>query len=430
MGTNTGSHHPATFRTHEMATNFLTDTRIRATARALAGAASKKLNDGEGLSLIVRSDATGLWRFRYHFESHEKMLGLGKWPHVTIASARQHRDELLRQLAEKNDPSVIRRERRANTDQAQRFQFERVAREWHSKRTHLWTKKHGEQVLHSLAIAAFPVFGAKAIRTVSRRDVMTAVQPMIDRGAIELAARVRQRIGEVFQYAMSVEGMDDLDQPDWNPANAIRKLMPTPPKRHFPALSSKDVPELVQSIHIYQGRKETRLGLLLLLHTFVRPSELRLARWDEFDIAARVWRVPAERMKKRRPHLVPLSEPVVKLLDNLRAVTGHSELLFPSASRLDRPISDATFSKALRIMGYRDRQVAHSFRALASTWLNEVGRFNPDAIERQLAHEPSDQVRAAYNRAEYLSDRTEMMERWSLFVSGIPKSAGEAPDPT
>jgi integrase len=399
-----------------MPTHLLTDSKIRAAVRALPADESKRLNDGEGLLLIARSDGSGLWRFRYRFAERAKMLGLGHWPHTSLALARANRDVLMRQLASGIDPSDARKKQRTELRSEAPDAFESIARQWHRARSNQWTPKHREQVWRSLEVNAFKHFGAIPIRKIGQREIMSALQPMIDRGAIELAARVRQRISEVFEFASTLQGLDGIEDTDWNPARAIRNLLPTPPKRNFPALGSADIPGLLDSITHYRGRKETKLGLQLLMHTFVRPGEMRLAKWSEFAVDQKIWRIPAERMKKRRAHLVPLSDPTLTLLKELKSISGFSDFLFPSPSRLNQPISDATFSKALRTMGYQDKQVAHSFRALASTWLNEVARVNPDAIERQLSHEAMDQVRAAYNRAEYMGERVEMMRRWSEFL--------------
>jgi len=403
-----------------MATNLLTDAGIRRAFRALTTASEQtRLNDGGGLSLIARADGTGLWRFRYVWERKEQLLSVGKWPYVGLAMARAERDALRTELAQKVNPARQRVKERRAVDLDHEHSFERIARMWHAARANRWTAKHRDQVLRSLETNVFPSLGARRINRIVPRDVLNALQPMIDRGALELAARVRQRVSEVFEFACVLEGLDGLDNVAVNPALRIHKLMPTPPKRHYASIAPDELPGLLEAIQGYRGRTTTKLGLMILLHTFVRPGELRFAQWSEFDLDRQLWRIPAVRMKMRRVHLVPLSPEVVALLRELRTLTIDCELLLPGVFRPTIPISDNTFNKALRIMGFQGRQVAHAFRSIASTWLNESARCNRDAIERQLAHEPADEIRAAYNRAEYLEERVAMMSKWSAHLAAF-----------
>lgn len=403
-----------------MATNLLTDAGIRRAFRALTTASAQtRLNDGGGLSLIARADGTGLWRFRYVWERKEQLLSVGKWPYVGLAMARAERDALRTELAQKINPAHQRVKERRAVDLEHEHSFERIARMWHAARANRWTAKHRDQVLRSLETNVFPSLGARRIDRIVPRDVLNALQPMIDRGALELAARVRQRVSEVFEFAGVLEGLDGIDNVAVNPALRIHKLMPTPLKRHYASISPEELPGLLEAIHGYRGRITTKLGLMILLHTFVRPGELRCAQWSEFDLDHHLWRIPAARMKMRRVHLVPLSPEVVALLRELRTLTIDCELLLPGVFRPTIPISDNTFNKALRIMGFQGRQVAHAFRSIASTWLNESARCNRDAIERQLAHEPADEIRAAYNRAEYLEERVAMMSKWSAHLAAF-----------
>lgn len=268
-----------------MATNLLTDASIRRAFRALTSEDSQiRLSDGGGLSLIARADGTGLWRFRYLWERKEQMLSLGKWPYVTLAKARVDRDALRAELADKVNPSRQRLQDRRAVDLEHEHSFERIARMWHAARANRWTPKHREQVLRSLEANIFPSLGTRRINRIVPRDVLNALQPMIERGALELAARVRQRVSEVFEFAGVLEGLDGLDNIAMNPALRIHKLMPTPPKRHYASISPSELPSLLEAIHGYRGRTTTKLGLLILLHTFVRPGELRRARWIEFDL--------------------------------------------------------------------------------------------------------------------------------------------------
>lgn len=397
-----------------MSTNRLTDAAVKATFRTIASTGEPlRLADGNGLALELRPDGTGLWRYRYRWEGRQQTLSCGMWPYVSLAQARAVRERMRTQLASGQNPSHVRRSSRQKSVVPAEETFEVVARQWHESRKNLWTANHSDQVIVSLERNVFPTLGKSRIGEIFPKHVLDTLQPMIDRGALELAARVRQRVGEVFDYASAVRGLDSVNDLRGNPALAIRKRMPPPPKRHYPSLAPAELPLLLDAIHHYTGRPETRLGLLLLMHFFVRPGELRAARWQEFDFHTMTWRIPATRMKMKRVHLVPLVPETIALLRELHTVTGESVFLFPGVRRSTTFISETTFGMALKHMGFRGRQVAHGFRSIASTWLNESGGFNPDVIERQLAHEPANEVRSAYNRAEYLDERRRMMGVWA-----------------
>ena len=271
------------------------------------------------------------------------------------------------------------------------------------------------QVLRSIEVNVFPVFGSMGFEDIKREDVLEALNPMIERGALELATRVWQRVRDVFLFAI------DKGLTERNPAEAVRRALPTPEKGHLPALPPSDLHELLEAIEGYPGRAETVAALRLLVFTFVRPGELRAAEWAEFDLDAGLWRIPETRMKRKLAHLVPLARQSVALLSELHKVTGSGKYLFPSLTSEQRPISDNTLNQALKRSGFRGRHVAHGFRSLASTWLNETGQFSPDGIEKQLAHESADPVRAAYNRAEYLDQRRKMMQVWADHVEATAR---------
>jgi integrase len=263
----------------------------------------------------------------------------------------------------------------------------------------------------------------EGLHDITREDVLAALQPMIDRGALELATRVWQRVRDVFLFAI------DTGLTERNPAEAVRRALPTPEKGRLPALPPSGLGELLEAIENYPGRAETVAALRLLVLTFVRPGELRAAEWAEFDIEAATWRIPEQRMKRNLAHLVPLSTQAVQLLKELKAITGDGKYLFPSLTSEKRPISDNTLNQALKRSGFHGRHVAHGFRSLASTWLNETGQFSPDIIEKQLSHESADSVRAAYNRAEYLNQRREMMQVWADHVQAVWQAHAAASRP-
>ncbi|MDQ3447178.1 MAG: tyrosine-type recombinase/integrase [Pseudomonadota bacterium] len=398
-----------------MATNRLTSLSIRnAFKPASASGQESVVSDGDGLSLIVRPDGTGLWRFRYRWVGKQQMLSAGRWPEVQLAEARVTRQRFRAELREGRNPSNLRKPvRKAGTSGAP--SFESVAREWHSARKNRWRPKHTAQVLRSLEVNVFPVFGAKSFELIDREDVLAALTPMIKRDALELATRVWQRVRDVFLFAI------DKGVTERNPAESVRRALPTPVKGQLPALPPSSLNELTEAIEHYPGRTETVAALKLLLLTFVRPGELRAAEWAEFDLAGAIWRIPETRMKRNLAHLVPLATQTVSLLRELSQLTGNGRFLFPSLTSERRPISDNTLNQALKRSGFHGRHVAHGFRSLASTWLNETGEFPSDVIEKQLAHESADPVRAAYNRAEYLDQRRLMMQVWADHVEATTR---------
>lgn len=399
-----------------MPTNRLSTLTIRSAAKKAQGAGEPiTVSDGSGLSLILRPDGSGLWRFRYRWQGKQQMLSAGRWPEVQLAEARATRDTLRAELRAGRNPSEFKKARRRAAAPTARS-FEAVAREWHAARKNRWRPKHTAQVIRSLEVNVFPVFGAKGFDDITRNDVLAALEPMIKRGALELATRVWQRIRDVFLFAI------DKGLTERNPAEAVRRALPTPEKGRLPALPPSGLGELLEAIENYPGRAETVAALRLLLLTFVRPGELRAAEWAEFDLEAATWRIPEERMKRKLAHLVPLSTQAVALLKELKHVTGSGKYLFPSVRSEKRPISENTLNQALKRSGFHGRHVAHGFRSLASTWLNENGGFSPDVIEKQLAHESTDPVRAAYNRAEYLDQRREMMQVWADHVQAVSQA--------
>jgi len=337
------------------------------------------------------------------------MLSAGRWPDVQLAEARGKREPFRAELRAGRNPSALKKARRS-TKPVATVTFDTVAREWHTARKNRWRPKHTAQVLRSLEVNVFPVFGSKGFDAITRDDVLAALDPMIKRGALELATRVWQRIRDVFLFAM------DKGLTERNPAEAVRRALPTPEKGRLPSLPPSALKELIAAIENYPGRPETVAALKLLLLTFVRPGELRAAEWAEFDLDAAIWRIPETRMKRKLAHPVPLATQAVSLLRELHRVTGSGKYLFPSLTSEDRPISDNTLNQALKSSGFHGRHVAHGFRAMASTWLNESARFSPDVIEKQLSHESADSVRAAYNRAEYMEQRRDMMQVWADHV--------------
>ena len=287
--------------------------------------------------------------------------------------------------------------------------FELLALEWYEKQLPRWTSGHARRVLESLQNDAFPDLGKIAVADLTTPQILATVRKVEKRGAIETAGRVLQRISAVLRYAIQTGRIDH------NPALALSGALTAAKVENRPALPRSELPEFYRRLAAANLYQPTRIAMHLLMLIFVRPGELRGARWDEFDIERAEWRIPAERMKMRAPHIVPLSQQALALLASLQALTGRGALLFPAMTDHDKPMSENTLSYAMGRMGYKDIATPHGFRALASTTLNEEG-FKPDVIERQLAHAERNKVRAAYYRAEYLDERRGMMQWWADFL--------------
>lgn len=382
----------------------LTDTALR---NAKPGPKARRIYDSGGLYVEV-APAGGKWfRFKYHFGGKERRLSLGVYPDVSLAQARERRDEARRLLAEGMDPSTTRKAAKAE-QQAQAETFELVARQWHEKFTPSWTPGHAARILTSLAQDAFPWLGHRPIREILPPEILSVARRVEARGAIETAHRLVGNIGMVFRYAVA-SGLADSD-----PTRDLRgALSPTNEKHHASLTDPKAVADLLRTIETYSGSLVTRCALRFAPLVFVRPGELRHAEWSEINIDTAEWRIPAAKMKMRVQHIVPLSRQALAVLKELRPLTGAGRYVFPSERTSERPMSENTVTAALRRLGYtKEEMTGHGFRSMASTLLNELG-WNRDAIERQLAHAERNNVRAAYNFAEFLPERRKMMQAWA-----------------
>lgn len=387
----------------------LTDTKIKA---ARSEKTAQKLSDGAGLFLLVTPAGGKYWRLKYRFGGKEKQLALGVYPDVTLAKARVKRKAARELLADGQDPSLVKKEEKRLLILQGRSTFEAVAREWHELQSNKWTPVHCRQVLSSLEQDIFPAIGSRPVDEITAAELLDVLRTIEQRGALEVAARVLQRCGAVFRYSIATS------RARANPAADLKGALRPPVKRHYAALDARDLPLFLKCLDAFPGHKITELATKLLLLTFVRTGELRAAKWDEFDLEENLWRIPAKRMKMKVEHLVPLSDQVIQILDELRPITGRCELLFPGMRDAYKPMSNNTILRGLKRMGYLGRTTGHGFRTTASTTLNEMG-FEPDAIERQLAHGERNTVRAAYNKAQYLDKRRVIMQAWADYLDSL-----------
>jgi len=377
------------------------------------GRSVRKLADGGGLYLWVYDDGRKYWRLRYWLDRKEKGLSLGVYPAIGLKDARRRRDAERKHLDNQLDPSAERRAGKVRRMVAAENSFEAVAREWHGKQLGTWVPSYAADVIRRLELNAFKKLGRRPISQIDALELLAAVRPIEERGAYDLAHRVLQVCGQVFRYGVAT-GRCTRDI-----AADLRGALTPHKKKHQAAVRPEELPDLLRAIAGYDkvGDKQTRLALDLLALTFTRTNELIAAEWTEFDLEAGIWIVPAGRMKMKREHVVPLSRQALAALADLKAISGGSRFVFPGRNR-DRPMSNNTMLFALYRLGYKGKMTGHGFRAVASTMLNEKG-FRPDVIERQLAHEERNDVRGAYNRAEYLPERKKMMQQWADDLDGM-----------
>jgi integrase len=392
----------------------LTDTAIR---NKKAGPKPVKLFDQGGLFVIITPNGGKWWRFKYKYQGKEKLLSLGTYPDTPLTAARRKRDDARKLLAAGTDPSAHRKAEKAelHSDNS----FEGVAREWLVKNAPKWSQAQPERILRRFELYIFPALGKRPAGQISAPELLKALRPLEEQGIIETAHKTMQSCGQVFRYAIAT-GRAERD-----PAADLRgALSPIVVTHHASITDTRQVGQLLRDITAYDGSFITRCALRFAPLTFVRPGEMRRAEWSEFDFEKREWRIPAERMKMREPHIVPLSKQAIAILRELQALTGAGRYLFPGARTITRPMSENTVNAALRRLGYAsDTMTGHGFRSMASTILNEQGTWHRDAIERQLAHGERDAVRAAYNYAEHLPERRRMMQAWADYLEQLEKGA-------
>jgi hypothetical protein len=373
-----------------------------------------KLNDGKGLYLYINTSGGKLWRFDFSHNGKRKTLSIGKYPTVSLVEARQAAENARRLLVSGQDPSEAKQQAKRERQTAALNTFESIARRWHSDNLIRWKENHAARVLRYFETDVFPVIGAMSIQEIRVSDIKAVLDGVMVRGVNNTAEKIREWTGAIFDYAVMLEIVET------NPAYSLRKYIPAKQTDHRPALPREELTEFFRRLILAEIEPQNRIALILNMLTFLRSTELRGGQWNEIDFDAAVWTVPAQRMKHEKtapkpPHTVPLADWTLELLAELKEITGNTPFLFPSRTKTDGVISDATIGRIIERMGYKGRVTPHGFRSLASSVLNEQG-FNPDAIERQLAHIENNKIRAAYNRADYLNERKEFMQWYSDFL--------------
>ncbi len=387
----------------------LSDTAIR---KAKPTDKTQRLFDGGGLYLEITPAGGKLWRQKYRFGGKEKRLAHGTYPEVSLAEARERRDDARKLLAAGTDPGEHKKaEKLAGEDRAANS-FEAVAREWFGKFAPNWAASHAGKIMGRLENDLFPWIGSRPVAEIKAPELLRCLRRIESRGALETAHRVLQNAGQVFRYAIAT-GRADRD-----PSTDLRGALAPWKPQHYPAPTDpKAVGELLRAIDGYTGGNVVKAMLRLAPLVFVRPGELRQAEWAEIDLEAAEWNIPAHKMKMREPHMVPLSRQALEILTDLQPLTGNRAHVFPGGHDPRKPMSEAALNAALRRMGYdKTTMTAHGFRAIARTLLDEELGFRPDYIEHQLAHAVRDPNGRAYNRTAHLAARRKMMQAWADYL--------------
>lgn len=371
-----------------------------------------KLADGAGLYLEVVPSGSRYWRMKYRFNGKEKRLAFGVYPAVSLAQARALRDEAKKKLAEGIDPSFAKKEEKLVRDVQLNNTFQAVALEWHGTKVNRWSEGYASDIIEAFNKDIFPYIGQQPVNEIKPLVLLNVLRRMESRGATEKAKKVRQRCSEVFRYAI-VTG-----RAEYNPAADLTSAMSGHESKHYPFLTVEELPDFFKALAGYTGSPLVVLAARLLILTGVRTGELRGAFWSEFDLEKAVWEIPAERMKMKRPHLVPLSTQALEIVQQLKGMTGQYPLIFPGRNDPRKTMSEASINQVFKRIGYTGKVTGHGFRHTMSTILHEQG-FNSAWIETQLAHVDKNAIRGTYNHAQYLEGRREMMQWYGDFIDEL-----------
>ena len=377
-----------------------------------------KMHDGGGLFLIITPTGGKWWRFKYRYNGKEKTLSFGTHPEIKLSDARKLREEARTQVATGIDPAELRKAEKAAQAESCANSFEVIAREWISKQSNSWSPANTKIVTRLLVVNVFPWIGKRPIIELKAPELLALLRRMEERGILKSALRVRAICGQVFRYAIAT-GRADRDI-----AADLRGALATPKKKHLASITDpKEVAALLRAIDGLTGTFIVKCAMRLAPLVFVRPGELRQAEWCEIDLDKAEWNIPAEKMKTKQPHLVPLSTQAISILKEIQPLTGSTRYVFHSTRTVKKPMSDMALSAALRRMGYAQGEMTpHGFRAMARTILDEVLQVRPDFIEHQLAHAVRDPNGRAYNRTKHLLERHKMMQLWADFLDGLKKN--------
>lgn len=378
----------------------------------------QKLFDGKGLFLEIRPNGSKYWRMKYRFLGKEKLLALGVYPEISLNDAREKCLQARKNLDSNIDPSQAKKratvEAKVNADNT----FKSIALEWHQNQNDRWSENYASKVLKGLELNVFPYIGDRPIRDITPPEFLNECLRRIEkRGSLDIAGRTRQICGQVFRYGIQT------GRCDWDIAQNLTGALKTHKKEHMRSLDTKQLPEFLKALERNEVRlfERTRRAVWLSLYAFCRPKEIRMARWQDIDLDDATWTIPAEIMKMKRDHIVPLSKQAIKILTDQRKETENltTQWVFPSQVRHRNPMSDGTVNKAIKRLGYGEDMVAHGFRALARTTIRERLKYDSEVIEKQLAHKTKNPLGEAYDRTQFIEDRTKMMQDWADYLDEL-----------
>ncbi|EMI4412046.1 tyrosine-type recombinase/integrase [Serratia marcescens] len=392
---------------------LLTDIQIR---RSKPQEKPYTLNDGQGLSLLINTDGSKGWRFRYRYAGKAKLMSFGTYPLVTLADAREKRGEARKQVANGIDPVAEKKAQKLAQKLSVENSFEAISREWHVNKADRWTLAYREEIMRTFEQDVFPYIGQRPIAEIKPLELLEVLRRIEKRGALEKTRKVRQRCGEVFRYAI-ITG-----RAEYNPAPDLASALTVPKQKHHPFLSAEELPYFVKDLEGYTGSIITKNAATIVMLTGVRTQEMRFATWEEIDFERGIWEIPVERMKMRRPHIVPLSTHVVELFKQLQPITGHYPYIFIGRNNRRKPISKESVNQIIELLGYKGRATGHGFRHTMSTILHEQG-FESAWIEMQLAHVDKNAIRGTYNHAQYLEKRRDMLQWYADFIAGLARQS-------
>lgn len=392
----------------------LTDAKVRALKPREK---TYRLGDAGGLYVEVATNGSRYWRMKYRVAGKEKRLAFGVYPDVSLADAREKRDAAKKILAAGGDPGETKKSEKLAQKLNAENTFEAVAREWHQTKADRWSLRYRDEIIDTFEKDIFPYIGKRPIADIKPMELLEALRKMEKRGALEKMRKVRQRCGEVFRFAI-ITG-----RANYNPAPDLASALATPKKVHFPFLTANELPYFLNDLAGYTGSIITKTATQIIMLTGVRTQELRFARWEDIDFEKKLWEIPAEVMKMKRPHIVPLSEQVIALFKQLEPISKHHPLVFIGRNDPRKPISKESINQIIELLGYKGRLTGHGFRHTMSTILHEQG-FNSAWIETQLAHVDKNAIRGTYNHAQYLDGRREMMQWYADYIGELGKGGG------
>ena len=394
-----------------MPSDRLTELGIR---KSTCGPKQKKMTDGKGLFLLLHPNGSKYWRMKYQFSGKEKTLAFGVWPEVSLTEAREMRNEAKLLLKDGKDPSGVKKSQKLNQKIQNSNTFGSIVEEWLAIKKQEWKEAHSHDVERALEIHVLPDLAKRPITEIDSTEILAVLKKIEDQGKFEAAHRTRQKVDAIFRYAALTQRCEQ------NPAVNLKGALVAPKRSKQKALEASDLPEFLKRVYQYDGAIITKLGLRMVLLTLARTIEIRYSTWGDFDLNPEnpMWKIPDEKMKMGRDHMVPLSRQAVSLMDEIRKYTQGEHYVFHQLNNPKKPMSENTMLYALYRMGYHGRATVHGFRATVSTFLNE-NKFRGDVVEKLLSHKEGNKVRAAYNRAEYLDERREALQWWADYLDEI-----------